>query len=501
MENNYWRLFENIPAMGMRTIGDHIVFVSRNCQLVSGFSSEDLTGDWAALWLARVHPKDAPGVVQDYAKLTTERLPFDREYRWQRRDGRWIWLHHRAVASLEHSGDVSVDGLLCDVTEKKDLERQISQAQKMESIALLTGGIAHDFNNILAAIVGNAHFIIDGLAEGDPRRVDAEEIKRNAERAAALTRQLLAFGRRKMLEPSVLDLNAIVAGLEHMLRRTIGEDIELGVHPAQDLGCVLADAGQLEQVLLNLVLNARDAMQNGGTLTVETANVVLDRPYTDGRACVEPGRYVMLAIRDTGCGMDAETQSRLFEPFFSTKELGKGTGLGLSTCYGIVKQSHGYILVDSEPDRGSVFKVYLPRVDDVPHVCTQTAARKNLRGSETILVIEDDDDVRATVRRVLTNRGYRVFAARNGEEALKLSGTHRERIQLVLSDVIMPGLSGPEIVRQVRQCSARTKALFMSGYSDRAIQAHSAPPSGISFIQKPFAPDALAMRVREVLDA
>jgi nitrogen-specific signal transduction histidine kinase/CheY-like chemotaxis protein len=395
-----------------------------------------------------------------------------------------------------------LDGMFSDITEKKRREENLRPAQKMEALGRLTGGVAHDFNNVLAVVLANSQFLIDDLAEGDPRRSDAEEIKAAGEFAASLTRQLLAFSRRQVLEPRVVDLNASVTGMEKMLRRLNGDDIALSVGLGSSLGSVPVDAGQTEQVIKNLVVNARDATPTGGKLSIQTAHVDFDDERAQGsRLSIPPGSYVMLAVEDTGSGMDAETQRQLFEPFFTTKELGKGTGLGLATCYGIVKQSGGYIAVRSQLGQGTVFRVYLPHVEGHPEHARERAATTNLDGSETVLLVEDDHRVRAVLSRMLNARGYQLLIARDGNEAMALAKSHEGRIDLVLSDVVMPGPSGPEIADLVRRRFAGAKALFMSGHTDhRALDGRDLQVEG-HFIQKPFASESLARGLRKVLDA
>jgi len=501
-EEKYRFLVERLPDVVWTSDDDGtITFVTANVQSVSGFSPGEISAKGREFLGQRIHACEQDRVRSAFAALNSGERSLDVECRWQRRDGHWIWVRVRAIAVHERDGSRCFEGMLSDITEKKQLEEALRQAQKMEAIGQLTGGIAHDFNNILAAILGNAHFLIEALDPEDPRRIDAEEIKLAGERAAGLTRQLLAFSRRQVLEPSVIDLNVTLASLEKMLRRLIGEDVEFAVLPGADLGAVQVDVGQIEQVIMNLAVNARDAMPLGGRFSIETANVEL----AAGLAIpvpIPPGRYVMIAVTDTGCGMDAETKARIFEPFFTTKELGKGTGLGLSTCHGIVKQSGGYIWVYSEQGQGTVFKIYLPRVDAAPE---QSAPRRfdssDLRGEETILLAEDDDCVRAAVTRMLAARGYRVLVARNGPEAIALAERHAGSIDLVLSDVIMPGSAGPEVVARVRQYFPTARVLVMSGYTDHAVLRSGALQAGMNFIQKPFAPEALALKVRAVLDA
>src|SRR5438552_3941148 len=335
----------------------------------------------------------------------------------------------------------------------------------------------------------------------DPRRVDVEEIRKAGSRAADLTRQLLAFSRSQVLEPKVLDPNVMVADMDKLLRRLIGEDVELRTILAPDVGAVRADPGQLEQVIVNLAVNARDAMPKGGKLTIETANAELDASYVRQHEPVRPGAYVMLAVSDTGVGMDAATKARIFEPFFTTKPKGKGTGLGLATVYGIVKQSGGYIWAYSEPGRGTSFKIYLPRVEDAAAPARLTpATTPSLRGSETILLVEDQEEVRRLVRRVLEARGYTVLVAASGAEALQVAATHAGPIQLLVTDVIMPAMSGREVGLLVAAARPEAKVLYLSGYADESIVHHGVLEPGIAFLQKPFTAEGLARKVREVLD-
>jgi signal transduction histidine kinase len=382
-------------------------------------------------------------------------------------------------------------------------EEQLRQAQKMEAIGQLAGGVAHDFNNLLTIISGYSDLLLNGiLGPKDAGREAVEEIRKAADRAAALTRQLLAFSRRQVLAPQVLVLNSIVQDMDKMLRRLIGEDIQLTSHLAADLGSVKADPGQIEQVLLNLAVNARDAMPRGGSLTIETANVTLDENYCRTHPDVQPGPFVMMAVTDTGCGMDAATLSRIFEPFFTTKGPGKGTGLGLATVYGIVKQSGGSIYVYSEVGRGTSFKVYLPRLEaaavaDVPVVVAPT---QQVGGQETLLVVEDDEAVRALTRTVLRSNSYDVIEAVDADEALRWVEEHKEPIHLLVTDVVMPGMSGRELAERLKQLRPEMKVLFVSGYTDDAVVRHGLLEAEVAFLQKPFTPNALARKVREVLD-
>jgi two-component system cell cycle sensor histidine kinase/response regulator CckA len=501
-EQNYRSLLDNIPdIVWSANLAGQLTFVSQNVTRILGITPDEILKGGSQVLSDRIEPSDLSHVQESFATFVSERKPFDIEYRCRRKNGEWAWLRNRAAIARGPDGLERVDGVASDITGQKRLEDQLRQSQKMEAVGLLTGGVAHDFNNILASILANSHFLIEDLGDQDPRRADALEIRESAQRAACLTRQLLAFSRRQVLAPISLDLNAVVAGVENMLRRVIGEDVELSIVTAQDLGMVRADPGQFEQVIMNLVVNARDAMPTGGKVSIETSNAELDESYASEHFPLTAGRYVMVAVSDTGCGMDTETQQRIFEPFFTTKEVGKGTGLGLSTSYGIVKQSGGYIWVYSEVGHGTVFKVYLPRVDSVAQTIPQKAKVPiAASGRETILLIEDDHQVRKVVLRILNAKGYRVLPAANGAEAVAISTIHGAEIDLILTDVIMPGLTGPEIVKSVRKDCLRAKALFMSGYTDHAVLRDEALKIGMSFIQKPFSPEALARKVREVLD-
>jgi len=371
----------------------------------------------------------------------------------------------------------------------------------MEAVGRLAGGIAHDFNNLLTAILGTTALVLEDLGLDARARLDIQEIEKAAKRAAGLTRQLLIFSRQQVLEPRALDLNALVGNLEKMLHRLIGEDIELVTKPAASLGAVRADPGQLEQAIVNLVVNARDAMPQGGRLTIETAEVELDRSYVTGHVPTRPGRYVLLAISDTGVGMDAATKARLFEPFFTTKEPGRGTGLGLATVYGIVKQSDGYIWAYSELGHGTTFKMYLPRVAELATAPESTRGTPTpARGSETVLVVEDQEEVRNLTQRVLEARGYAVLAAANGAEALEIVDRHPTPIHLMITDVVMPGMNGREVAQLACAKRKDLKVLFVSGYTGEAVFQHRLLEPGVAFLQKPFTPDALARKTREVLD-
>ncbi|PYP59659.1 MAG: hypothetical protein DMD40_02700 [Gemmatimonadetes bacterium] len=423
------------------------------------------------------------------------------ETREHDREGRPRVFLNNVVGFIEDGHLVRVWGTQRDVTEQRHLEEQFRQSQKMEAVGQLAGGIAHDFNNLLTAILGNTQLLLRELPPGDSKRGDVEEIRKASERAASLTRQLLAYSRRQMLQPEVLDLNVVVAEMDKMLQRLIGEHIALVAVLAPDLGRVRADPNQIEQVIVNLAVNARDAMPDGGKLTVETANVDLDEAFAQAHLGSVPGSYALLAVTDTGAGMDATVRAHLFEPFFTTKEVGKGTGLGLATVYGIVKQSGGYISVYSEPGRGSSFKIYLPRIATPADAPAGPQKSGPARGSETVLVVEDEPAVLTLSRRALEAQGYVVLAASDPAAALRVVERHGGMIHLLLTDVVMPGLSGRELADRLTAQRPGIRVLYMSGYPGDAVVQHGTLPSGSAFLQKPFSPDGLARKVRDVLDA
>jgi len=387
-----------------------------------------------------------------------------------------------------------------NITERRKLEEQLRQSQKMEAVGQLAGGIAHDFNNLLTVINGYAELLQTRIDEKSPLRGNVDEIRHAGDRAASLTRQLLAFSRRQVLQPKALDLNGVISDLGTMLHRLIGEDIELRTHLRPDLGTVLADPGQIEQVLLNLAVNARDAMSAGGTLVLETDNVVLDETFAKEVPAVVPGPHVLLAVSDTGTGIPMEIREHIFEPFFSTKERGKGTGLGLSTVYGIVKQSNGHISVHSEVGKGTTFKIYLPRVDGEAQVSSSVSPAASLQGDDTVLVVEDESSVQGVIERVLSGNGYRVLMACDGSEALRVSGEHKGPIDLLITDLVMPGMGGQEVASRLETARPGLRVLFMSGYTENAISHHGVLDAGVAFLQKPFQAEVLLRKVREVLD-
>ncbi|HSA92697.1 MAG TPA: PAS domain S-box protein [Terriglobales bacterium] len=447
-----------------------------------------------------VDPADRQSLLERFAH--TARFG-PAETKWKCKDGRAITVRLNGRAVPVGPAGLRVFEMFAEnVTERRALEEQLRQSQKMEAVGRLAGGIAHDFNNLLTVIQGYTELLLERVEGDTPMRAELDEIGKAAERATSLTRQLLAFSRQQVLEPKVLDLNTVVGSIEQLLRRLLGEDIALYAHLTSDLGHVRADPGQIEQVVMNLAVNSRDAMPRGGKLVIETANVELDSAYAHEHPSVRPGSYVMLAVSDTGVGMDEETRARVFEPFFTTKEKGKGTGLGLATVYGIVKQSEGYIWVYSEPEQGTSVKVYLPRVDEpAPSGTPQPAAPERYHGSETVLLVEDEEGVRSLVRHVLDRHGYRVLEARHGREALLLSERTEGAIHLLLTDVILEQMSGPELAAQLSPLRPQLKVLYMSGYTDDAIGHHGVLAAGTEFLQKPFSTEALMRKVRQVLDS
>jgi PAS domain S-box-containing protein len=501
-EAKYRALIEHVSAISYIAelgLDGQWLYVSPQVETIFGFSSEEWLADSRA-WMRHVQPEDHAVVIA--AEETANRGErFQAEYRVIRKDGRVIWVSDTAVVVTGSDSRRSMEGIIVDITERKLLEGQLQQSRRMEAVGRLAGGIAHDFNNLLTVIKGYTE-----LALGRPKvqpelRTDIERIEDASERAAGLVRQLLAFSRRQVLQPKVLDLNGIVVGLDKLLRRLMDEDIEMVTLAGKGVGTIKADPGQIEQVIMNLVVNARDAMPEGGRLTIETSNVDLDGGYAKDHASVKPGRYVMLVVSDTGIGMSAETVAHIFEPFYTTKESGRGTGLGLSTVYGIVKQSGGYIWVYSEPGKGSAFKVYLPRVDEPMETLTPGKGQAaNQKGTETVLLVEDDPQVRELTRTVLVAQGYFIIEAAGPEDAERIVENERAEIHLLLTDVTMPGMSGRELAKRLTARLPRMRVLYMSGYTYN-IMAHGGNlESGVAFLQKPFTPSALVEKVREVLD-
>ncbi len=453
-------------------------------------------------------PEAKPIIEAAFRRAVEEGVPYDLELPFQRADGQRIWVRTVARPIFEDGRVVRVMGNIMDITDRKhaqlqheQLEEHLRQAQKMESIGRLAGGVAHDFNNLLSPILGYAEMLLLDMKPDDPHGEDVQEIHRAADRAKELTQGLLAFGRKQVLEMKAVNLSHLVGGFQKMLRRLVREDIEVEIHLAQPLGHVRADPGQLEQVLMNLVVNANDAMPGGGRLTVETADVHLDEEYAHVHADVAPGDYVALTVTDTGCGMDDVTMSQIFEPFFTTKERGKGTGLGLATVHGIVKQHGGHIWVYSEPGRGTTFKVYLQRADAAaPEGAAPAVEAATPRGEETVLVVEDEAAVRRLVVGMLSAHGYRVLAAGNAEEARTLAAEHAGTIHVLLTDVIIPGANGRQLFAELARARPGLRVIFMSGYTANVIAHHGILEEGVHFLQKPFTVRALTLKVREALE-
>jgi PAS domain S-box-containing protein len=468
-----------------------IVGYSREELLAGKFQDITYPGDLEAD-LAHVHRMLA-GEIQSYLM----------EKRYVRKDGSLVWINLTDALVRTSSGDPTYFiSVVQDITERKQLEEQLLQAQKMEAIGRLAGGVAHDFNNLLTVIVGYCEILLKRLEDQDPIREQINEIKTAGGKAVTLTAQLLAFSRRQIVKPEVVDLNMVVADIEHLLHRLIGEDVRLITTVETGLWLVKVDRGHFGQVIMNLLVNARDAMPQGGTITLQAANVSLDDEYAPSHVGVQPGCYVMLSVSDTGCGMDAQTKARMFEPFFTTKEQGKGTGLGLSTVYGIVKQHNGYIVVDSTQGEGCTVKIYLPRVEGAVTACAEPAAEvKRTRGTETVLLVEDDDQLRHLTSQILRGQGYTVLEANSGPEALLISERHPGPVQLMLTDIVMPGMNGYVLAERLRLSRSDTVIQFMSGYQGDLCRHQGPMPLDSSIMIKPFTPGRLLEKIRGVLDA
>jgi PAS domain S-box-containing protein len=500
-ERVYASTFDEAPiGIVHTTLEGRFLQVNRRLVELLGYAAEELR---AMTFMAITHPDDVEQDTQALARLLTGVLKrYEREKRYRHKKGHFVSARlttvlHRDAAGVPQYFISTIE----DISERVRLEGQMRQGQKMEAVGRLAGGIAHDFNNLLTAIIGYSELVLEQLETGTPIYRDLEHIQFAGTSAAALTRQLLAFSRQQILQPQVLDLNGVVARMNVLLRRLIGEDVELSTRLATSLDRVCADPGQVQQIILNLALNARDAMPTGGNLTIETDNVTVDEHWVAQHAGASPGRHVMLAISDTGVGMDAEVQAHLFEPFFTTKERGKGTGLGLATVYGIVKQSGGSIFVCSEPGYGTTFKILLPVTDQA---ADQPAAPRppvaSLDGTETILLVEDQAEVRAVIRQTLARHGYTLLEAANGDEALTILEGHHGKVDLLLTDVVMPGMSGRELAGRVAAGRPDVRVLYTSGYTDDAIVHHGVLDAGVAFIQKPFMPRALLQKIRAVLE-
>jgi PAS domain S-box-containing protein len=495
-EERYRSLVENAnDVVYTHDLEGNLTSFNRAGEVLLGYSRYEVLGKNIQRLLA---PEYVERVRQalERGKAGEEQAPM--EVHILGRDGRRLILEINARLIYQDGRPAGVHGIARDVTERRHLEDQLRQAQKMEAVGKLAGGVAHDFNNLLTVIVGYSELLMSRLAdEGQEHRM-ISEIHRAAEQAASLTAQLLAFGRRQVLQPRILDLNAVVSATKKMLERLIGERIRLVTDLNPSIGAVKADPSQVQQVIMNLAVNARDAMPKGGTLTIRTRNQRFERGQTHNDVAVSPGDYVVLSVSDTGCGMEKQIQDRIFEPFFTTKELGKGTGLGLSTVYGIVKQSGGYIWIDSEVNCGSTFAIYLPQVHEpIPAVKVDTTLAAS-PGTGTVLLVEDEESVRSMAKTCLEMSGYRVLEASDGVEALHIVRSQTAPIDLLLTDVVMPFMTGPELAEQITTLYPRIKVLYMSGYSDGEFEEAAVPPSSGNYLQKPFSPHALTAKLREL---
>jgi two-component system cell cycle sensor histidine kinase/response regulator CckA len=494
-EARYRSLFESIPLPMWVFDTETLRFLAVNEAAVCHYGYS--RSEFAEMTLADIRPLETSAGLREVVLG-----PVGEKQTWRhlRKDGSLITveIEARDLAFENRSARLA---LITDVTERRRLEDQLRQSQKMEAVGRLAGGIAHDFNNVLSVILSYSDLLLADLKPGEAIRDDIEEIRRAATRAADLTRHLLMFSRQQILEPKVLDINDVLASMDKMLQRILGADVSLVLSCNQPLGRVRVDPGSMEQVIMNLVVNARDAMPNGGSLTLETSNRTLDDEYARAHHGVVPGRYVSLAVTDTGTGMDNTTMARIFEPFFTTKEAGRGTGLGLSTVFGIVQQAGGSLWVESAPGNGTTFEIHLPRVDAAKDSVRAAPPVTTSRGSETVLLVEDDDQVRAVARGILSKSGYRVLDARNAGEALLRTEAHAGPIHLLLTDVVMPHVSGPELAKRLATLKPTMRILFMSGYVDDGVLRRSVVESLVAYVQKPITPEILTAKVREVLDA
>jgi PAS domain S-box-containing protein len=494
------------PAVlyALRVVGSdfRVGWFSDNVETLTGHAHAEVEANAARWWRDGIHANDRERVAAANASAVARGVS-SVEFRFRRKDGSWVWIHDEKRVLRDDGGAPSeIVGSWVDITDRMSLEQQLRQSQKMEAVGQLAGGVAHDFNNLLTVISGNCDILLTGFPPDDPKRGPLTDIRAAGERAANLTRQLLAFSRKQLLEPRLVDVHDVLRDMERMLRRLIGEDIDLETDFAADPSWVKVDPGQLEQVVMNLAVNARDAMPRGGRVTLRTRTVEpSEAPDADETAGRRLRPRVAISIRDTGTGITPEVKARLFEPFFTTKAVGKGTGLGLATVYGIVKQSGGDITVESEPGKGSTFTVVLPSQPPPRGKGSGASLHAAPRGTETVLAVEDEDAVRRIVRIALESTGYRVLEARSGPEALVAAARHGGKIDLVLTDVVMPEMSGRELAERIRKEKPGIRILYMSGYTDDAIMRHGIVESGVAFLQKPFSPLVLARKVREVLDA
>ena len=504
-EERYRSMVEAIPALVYAVRPDAVFstsYISPYVEKLLGVSPCEWLADLES-WPRRIHPEDCERVLAEWRRGISDRGASSFEFRMTAADGRVLWVRDTRTPSRDADGRIrDIRGFLVDITEQRRVEDQLRQSQKLEAIGRLAGGITHDFNNVLTIITGYSDLLLNRIPADSNLRESVTEINTAGYRAAALTRQLLSFSRKQECQPALLDLNGVVTDLEFMLRRLIGEDVELHIAPHATLSTVCADRSQVEQILVNLAANARDAMPAGGLLTIETQNLELDGTFSRLHAGVRPGSYVLLAVTDTGAGMDETTKSHLFEPFFTTKERGRGTGLGLSIVYGIVKQAGGHIWVYSEPGRGSCFKIYLPQVNTcAPEAETPPPVAERTGGGETVLVVEDEDRVLDLVSQVLWNHGYRVLQAKDGSAALALTREFKGTIDVMLTDSVMPYMSGRELARRLADVRPGMKVLYMSGYTEGSVAKSGMLDSDEKdFIQKPFSAAALVRKIRSLID-
>ena len=476
-----------------------ITYLSTRLEAIAGYDPSKYTGTFIVDRLPAHEQESARATLRELLE-GEQRVDRETQFEFFARDGRKMIMEAHLTADAGPGGKRQVYGVARDVSERARLLEQLSQAQKMEAVGRLAGGVAHDFNNLLTAIIGYCDYSMLSLDDTPTLTKNLEEIKKAGNRAAALTQQLLTFSRRQVMRPTILDLNLLITNLEKLLKRLLREDISLETRLDAGLGSVLADPGQIEQVIMNLCINSRDAMPRGGRITLDTANVSLDSSRRENRFTVTRGDYVRLRITDTGSGMDKEIKSHLFEPFFTTKEVGRGTGLGLSTVYGIVKQTGGYIWAESESGKGTSFDIYFPRIKGDAHTLRQTPPAKVRGGRESILLVEDEAMIRILVSNVLGGYGYLVYEADDGEHAEDIIEARGGEIDLIITDVVLPGMSGKDLVERLVAAHPGIPALFMSGYARDVIDNHGLP-TGVAFLQKPFSPEALLRKVREVLDA
>jgi len=489
---------ESIAGISITRIADgRLLMCNEACASIFGFDSvaEFMQRKARDLWW---DPEDRDRML---ATLRESKALRNFEVRVRRKDGTPAWVLANITPREGENGEALIENILIDVSDRKSLEQQLWQAQKLDALGSLAGGVAHDFNNLLTAIIGYADILREDLGSSSQHIDDLNEIIKASDRATALTRQLLAFSRRQPFEPKALRLDERVTDMQKMLQRLLGPPVRLVTATDADLSAIMADPNQIEQVLLNLAVNSRDAMPNGGTLTVETRNVRIDEPYAQGASAVPPGAYVMLAVSDTGTGMNQETLARLFEPFFTTKEKGKGTGLGLSTVYGIVKQSNGHVIVYSEPGVGTTFKCFFPISEVRPRISRPIQAPVEVKGTETIFLVEDEEPIRVLAATALARVGYTVIAAHDGDAAMALAASHEGPIHLLLSDGVLSGIRVPELLRRFVAQRPETKILLMSGYSQEAVFQHDIVAPNTAFLPKPFTIRQLTERVREVLDS